>query len=199
MTYRTISFGAAVVAGVLTAGVAHATPIDVVLTSNSFDTSFQTVELGAGIWDIDLRTETVSGSPNWIAWNPFGDVAGCDIDGTNCERGWFNDYGIKVGDSDQFGVNLPRMTYSTAELARANFSSYALELSGTESVRFSISDGANGPQYADNLGGLSLRLALRDAPVPDPDPGDVSVVSLPGTLPMLLTGLLMLGLRGRPR
>lgn len=38
---------------------------------------------------------------------------------------------------------------------------------------------------------------LQDAP--EPDPGDVVAVPLPGTLPMLLTGLLLLGLRGRVR
>jgi hypothetical protein len=187
----------AIVAGVLTAGVVHAAPVsvDVVLTSNNINTSFQTVELGAGIWDIDLRTETVAGSPNWIAWNPWGfaSTPGCDASGANCDRGWLNDYRIKVGDNDSFGVNLPRIIYRTAELARDNFSSFALELSGTESVRFSISDGTNPETYLNNAGGLSLRLVLRDVPPPE------SVVPLPGTLPMVLSGLLLLGMRGRTR
>lgn len=206
MSIRSLMCSAALAAMITTSGAAHAATVDVVLTSNSFALSFQTVALEAGTWDIDLRTESIPGSPNWIAWNPWGtapNVRGCDSTGANCERGWLNDYRITTSDGTSVGANVPRVAYATPELARNRRSAFEFVLDQAGDVLFSIS---NGPDilnnYAFNQGGLSLRLTLRDAPVQpvDPvDPTDPSVIPLPAGGVLLLSAFGLMGWASRRR
>lgn len=177
-------------------GGATAATLDVVLTSNSITTSFQTVALAAGTWDIDLRTEIVPGSPNWIAWNAWGFASGCNSEGEDCATGWLSYYTIATSEGTTRVNELTR--YASAELARAAFGSFALVLGAEEEVTFGINDGSNPATYFDNLGGLSLRLTLRDAP-PPPNPDPPSVIPLPAGGLLLLSAFGLMGLASRRR
>jgi hypothetical protein len=199
MSIRSLIFSAALGAGIMAHGAAHAATVDVVLRSNSIDTSFQTVALEAGTWDIGLLA-TFTGL-GFISWNPWGTTAGC-VSGTNCERGWLNDFLISTSDGTSVGVNVPRVAYGTPELARNNFSAFEFVLGQAGDVVFSISDGQTDVgQYANNLGGLSLRLTLRDAPVPPPPPPntDTSVIPLPAGGVLLLSAFGLMGWASRRR
>jgi hypothetical protein len=194
MSIRSVIFSAALAAGIMAHGAANAATVDVVLRSNSIDTSFQTVALQAGTWDINLLA-TFTGS-GFISWNPWGNsTVGCVSD-ANCERGWLNDFRIRTSDGASVQANAPRVAYALPELARNNFKPFEFVLDEAGDVVFSISDGQTDEgQYANNLGGLSLRLTLRDAPAPPPPPPNTnpSVIPLPAGGVLLLSAFGLMG------
>jgi hypothetical protein len=192
MSIRSVIFSAALGAGIMAHGAANAATVDVVLRSNSIDTSFQTVALEAGTWDIGLLA-SITGL-GFISWNPWGMTSGC-VSSANCTRGWLNDFRITTSDGTSVGVNVPRVAYGTPELARNNFKPFEFVLGQAGDVVFSISDGQTDVgQYANNLGGLSLRLTLRDAPPPPPPPTtNPSVIPLPAGGVLLLSAFGLMG------
>jgi hypothetical protein len=198
MSIRSVIFSAALGAGIMAHGAANAATVDVVLRSNSIDTSFQTVALEAGTWDIGLLASFTG--LGFISWNPWGMTSGC-VSGANCTRGWLNDFRITTSDGTSVGVNVPRVAYALPELARNNFKPFEFVLGQAGDVVFSISDGTDPSVYLNNQGGLSLRLTLRDAPAPPPPPPNTnpSVIPLPAGGVLLLSAFGLMGWASRLR
>jgi hypothetical protein len=107
----------------------------------------------------------------FTAWNAWGDVAGCEPDGTGCVRGWLNEYLYssasipltQVGGGDVF---------LTPELAFANAVTETFILSQQETVSFFIADDPG--QLSDNLGGVSLSITW----IPEPATGVMVLLGL---------------------
>ncbi|NCR45096.1 MAG: hypothetical protein GPJ09_13265 [Microcystis aeruginosa SX13-01] len=112
------------------------------------------------------------------AWNAWGTVQGCDANGANCQKGWFNNYSIS---SSEFSISQGTGTYATPALALANGQNTAFTLTGDSNVYLFIGDSF----YSDNIGGVSLKVM----PISNPP-----VTSVPETSSIL--GLLSLGVLG---
>ncbi len=102
----------------------------------------------------------------YTAFNPFGNVTGCDDAGANCETGWNWRF---AASADQpvvlkpgFGFPQLGQYFATAELAFANAPSLGqFTLTAPTTLKFWVPDGVF---VRDNLGGASFSLTA----VPEP-------------------------------
>lgn len=146
---------------------AQAAPTIVNLDAVTNTTGNPVVEsCGAGTYDVVPIGITDGGA--YDAWNAWGEV----VDpGAGTGRGWIHSYSF---DSDQFpAVNIySGVRYATPAEALANATSSSFTLNSPGDVLFYISD----INYADNVGGVSLR--IEEVPPALPVPGAVLLAGL---------------------
>ncbi|MEM6913039.1 MAG: hypothetical protein AAF511_03575 [Pseudomonadota bacterium] len=140
-------------AAMISLSAARAATIVVDIDSQPIDNGV-TVSLDAGTYEISFIDGVFK------SWNPWGSVAGCDSDGTGCNRGWLTNLDIEIdGTIHRFGRH---GKFATADLALANASPFQLDLAALTDVTFSIFD----TNYGGNIGGLSFQITSVPTPVP---------------------------------
>lgn len=101
------------------------------------------------------------------AWNPWSDVAGCDAQGSNCTRGWFQRVALDFGNGQAalyFGSDQPRYETAAGANAAGLSSIYTFSLADARNVNFFVPDST----YGDNSGGVSLAVTNLSSAVPEP-------------------------------
>jgi hypothetical protein len=156
------------IAATLVSGAASATSFFLNATNPN---NAVTLALGAGSYEV---------SYDGGAWNPWGSVGTCDVNGANCSHGWYNAFFIDNTAYQSTGNFFA--TQALAEAAAQSFSPISFSLASFANVVFSIKD----YPYSDNLGGISLSVNSVAAPVPEPE-----------TYAMMLAGLGLLGVFAR--
>ncbi|HEC73979.1 MAG TPA: hypothetical protein ENI26_06350 [Methylophaga aminisulfidivorans] len=114
--------------------------------------------------ELALKAGTYTVNPfkddTYTSWNAWGKTEGCDGAGTNCSKGWINNYSfttpsgttnIRTSDTDRF---------ATADLALLNAVGATFTLLSDATVQFFIPD----TKYGDNIGGMSLNVSA--VPIP---------------------------------
>lgn len=126
------------------------------------------VTLEPGIYDFIPIGPSDGG--NFLAWNPWGGVDGCDLDGANCEAGFLHLY-YSTGALERSYFSPGR--FATAQLALDHALTFTVALASGGTVDFHIEDSF----YGDNLGGVSLRIVRRTTGVPDAAPAQRPTLS----------------------
>ncbi len=117
------------------------------------------VYLDAGSYRVDAIGTAEGGAFNsaWLSWPP---VAGCDVNGENCLRGYENSFLFLT--SAGMGGGWDGVRYATAAQAFAHPGSTDFTIATGENVAFGLNDCSG--CLGDNWGGQSLLIT----PVPEP-------------------------------
>jgi hypothetical protein len=218
-------FAAAVVGAGCLFAAGGAGAASVIVDISSLTSEGTTVNLAAGVWTVNFID--VAGGGLYGGYNPWNNVAGCDINGMNCANGFIENLGIDFGhgsgnfdrqDGLQNGlVAVPgdNHVYATAVQALASIQTGTISQAPIASYQ---SPGAYSPianPITFTLGGAqSVNFLIFDDPrgdnfggvslrltTPDPDPQTGGGVPEPAGWALMIAGMGGLGavLRSRRR
>ena len=147
-----------VVLGIASSVAAQAVIVDVDATIHCSATGIGAeIELPAGVY---LVTPIGPPEGEFIAWNAWGSVSGCDPAGLGCSTGWLHRWAARDAAAVTVGSGGAPDIYATPEQALAAAPLRQLRICETGTVIFLVGDSL----CTDNDGGVSLRIEPSGCP-----------------------------------